>query len=75
MPNGNPLKRKLQAGQACFGGGIMVPNVNSAEAARRVVDACRHAPVGVRGAFIGRDLSATLGKLSRFDDPVVRGVD
>lgn len=194
MPNGNPLKRKLQAGQACFGawmlspsadmaeilgyagmdfllldhehgqgsidqaigqlraikgsgcvgvlrvpsndhiyikrvldagvGGIMVPSVNSAEEARRVVDACRYAPAGIRGAFGGmramnygfnpgyyetsfenllvvvqventraidaipemaavegidvifigpRDLSATLGKLNQFDDPVVRG--
>jgi 2-keto-3-deoxy-L-rhamnonate aldolase RhmA len=194
MPNGNPLKRKLQAGEVCFGawmlstsadmaeilayagmdfllldhehgqgsiddaigqlraikgsdcvgvlrvpsndpvyikraldagvGGIMVPNVNNAEEARRVVDACRYAPAGIRGAFGGmramqygfnpgyyetsfenllvvaqvesaraidaipdiaavdgidvlfigpRDLSATLGKLNQFDDPVVRG--
>jgi hypothetical protein len=35
-----------------------------------------YATVGVRGAFIGpRDLSATLGKLNQFDDPVVRGPD
>lgn len=194
MEHGNPLKRKLQAGQACFGawvlstspdmaeilayagldfllldhehgqgsiddaiaqlramkgtdctgllrvptndhvyikraldagvGGIMVPNVNTAEEARRVVDACKYAPNGIRGAFGGmramkygfhpeyyatafenlvvavqvenagaidnipaiaavegidvifigpRDLSATLGKLNQFDDPVVRG--
>jgi 4-hydroxy-2-oxoheptanedioate aldolase len=123
MPNGNPLKRKLQAGQPCFGawilstsadmaeilgyagmdfllldhehgqgsiddaigqlraikgtecvgvlrvpsndyvyikraldagvGGIMVPYVNNADDARRVVDACRYAPNGVRGAFGG----------------------
>jgi 4-hydroxy-2-oxoheptanedioate aldolase len=194
MPDGNPLKRKLRAGQACFGawmlstsadmaeilayagldfllldhehgqgsidqaigqlraikdtdcvgvlrvptndhvyikraldagvGGIMVPNVNNAAEARRVVDACRYAPDGIRGAFGGmramkygfnpgyyensfdnllvvvqvenaiaidhipeiagvegvdvifigpRDLSATLGKLNQFDDPMVRG--
>jgi 4-hydroxy-2-oxoheptanedioate aldolase len=193
MPDGNPLKRKLRAGQACFGawmlsssadmaeilgyagvdfllldhehgqgsiddaigqlraikgsecvgvlrvpsndhiyikraldagvGGIMVPNVNNAAEARRAVDACRYAPAGIRGAFGGmramkygfdpgyyersfenllvvvqvesakaidaipeiaavegvdvifigpRDLSATLGKLNQFDDPVVR---
>lgn len=193
MPEGNPLKKKLKAGQACFGawmlstspdmaeilafggldfllldhehgqgsidtaiaqlraikgtdcvgvlrvpsndhiyikraldagvGGIMVPNVNDAEQARHVVDACRYAPTGIRGAFGGmramnygfnpgyyadafdntlvvvqvenaraidnipaiaavegidvifigpRDLSATLGKLNQFDDPVVR---
>ena len=123
MQGGNPLKRKLQAGQACFGawmlstsadmaeilayagldfllidhehgqgsiddavgqlramkgtdctgvlrvpvndhiyikraldagvGGIMVPNVNTAEQARHVVDACRYAPAGIRGAFGG----------------------
>ena len=102
----------------------MVPNVGSADEARRVVDACRYAPAGIRGAFGGmramqygfnpgyyetsfenllvavqvesaraidaipeiaavdgidvlfigpRDLSATLGKLNQFDDPVVRG--
>jgi len=194
MSNGNPLKRKLQAGQACFGawmlsgsadmaevlayagldfllldhehgqgsidqavgqlraikgsdcvgvlrvpsndhvyikraldagvGGIMVPNVTSAAEARAVVDSCRYPPAGIRGAFGGmramqygfnpgyyetgfddllvavqvesakaidaipeiaavegvdvifigpRDLSATLGKLNQFDDPVVRG--
>jgi 4-hydroxy-2-oxoheptanedioate aldolase len=114
------IKRALDAGV----GGIMVPNVNSAEEARRVVDACRYAPRGFRGAFGGmramaygfnpayydqcsddtlivvqvenaraidaipeiaavegidvvfigpRDLSASLGKLNQFDDPVVRG--
>jgi 2-keto-3-deoxy-L-rhamnonate aldolase RhmA len=114
------IKRALDAGV----GGIMVPNVNSAEEARRVVEACRYAPRGFRGAFGGmramdygfnpayydqcsddllivvqvenaraidaipeiaavdgidvvfigpRDLSASLGKLNQFDDPVVRG--
>lgn len=123
MPDGNPLKRKLLAGQACFGawmlstsadmaeilsyagldfllldhehgqgslddaigqlramkgtdctgvlrvpsndhiyikraldagvGGIMVPNVNNAEQAQHVVDACKYAPTGIRGAFGG----------------------
>ena len=43
------IKRALDAGV----GGIMVPNVNSAEEAQRVVDACRYAPSGVRGAFGG----------------------
>lgn len=114
------IKRALDAGV----GGIMVPNVNTADEARRVVDACKYAPAGIRGAFGGmramrygfnpgyydsafenllvvvqvenavaidnipeiaavagvdvifigpRDLSATLGKLNQFDDPVVRG--
>lgn len=114
------IKRALDAGVA----GIMVPNVDSAAQARAVVDACRYAPVGARGAFGGmramrygfnpkyyeevaadtliavqvensdaidnivdiagvdgidvifigpRDLSATLGKLNQFSDPVVRG--
>ncbi len=114
------IKRALDAGV----GGIMVPNVNTGEQARQVVDACRYAPAGIRGAFGGmramrygfdpgyydsafenlvvavqvesagaidnipaiaavegvdvvfigpRDLSATLGKLNRFDDPEVRG--
>jgi 4-hydroxy-2-oxoheptanedioate aldolase len=114
------IKRALDAGV----GGIMVPNVNNAEQARHVVDSCRYAPAGIRGAFGGmramkygfdpgyyetcfentlvvvqvenakaidnipeiaavegidvifigpRDLSATLGKLNQFDDPVVRG--
>lgn len=114
------IKRALDAGV----GGIMVPNVNNAEQARQVVDACRYAPAGIRGAFGGmramnygfnpgyyensfentlvavqvenanaidhiaeigavegvdvifigpRDLSATLGMLNQFDDPVVRG--
>jgi 4-hydroxy-2-oxoheptanedioate aldolase len=43
------IKRALDAGV----GGIMVPNVSSAEEAQRVVDACRYAPAGVRGAFGG----------------------
>jgi 4-hydroxy-2-oxoheptanedioate aldolase len=121
VPSNDPvyIKRALDAGV----GGIMVPNVNSADEARRVVDACRYAPSGIRGAFGGmramqygfnpgyyahsfenllvvvqvesakaidaipqiaaldgidvmfigpRDLSATLGKLNQFDDPVVR---
>ncbi|MGH6892057.1 MAG: HpcH/HpaI aldolase family protein, partial [Dongiaceae bacterium] len=114
------IKRALDAGV----GGIMVPSVNNADQARHVVDSCRYAPVGIRGAFGGmramnygfnpgyyeksfentlvvvqvenanaidhipeiaavegidvifigpRDLSATLGKLNEFDDPVVRG--
>jgi 4-hydroxy-2-oxoheptanedioate aldolase len=114
------IKRALDAGVD----GIMVPSVTSAAEARAVVDSCRYAPVGVRGAFGGmramkygfnpgyyetsfddllvvvqvesavaidnipeiaavegvdvifigpRDLSATLGKLNQFDDPVVRG--
>jgi 4-hydroxy-2-oxoheptanedioate aldolase len=114
------IKRALDAGVS----GIMIPNVNSAEQARHAVDSCRYAPVGIRGAFGGmramkygfdpgyyddcfenllvivqvenaraidaipaiaavdgvdvifigpRDLSATLGKLNRFDDPEVRG--
>jgi 4-hydroxy-2-oxoheptanedioate aldolase len=122
VPSNDPIyiKRALDAGV----GGIMVPNVASAEEARRVVDACRYAPAGIRGAFGGmramkygfdpgyyetsfenllvavqvesaraidaipeiakvegidvlfigpRDLSASLGKLNRFDDPAVRG--
>ena len=122
VPSNDPvyIKRALDAGV----GGIMVPNVGSADEARRVVDACRYAPAGIRGAFGGmramkygfnpgyyetsfenllvvvqvesaraidaipeiakvegidvmfigpRDLSATLGKLNQFDDPVVRG--
>jgi 4-hydroxy-2-oxoheptanedioate aldolase len=114
------IKRALDAGV----GGIMVPNVSSAAEAQRVVNACRYAPAGIRGAFGGmramqygfdpgyyetsfenllvvvqvenaraieaipeiaaiegvdvifigpRDLSATLGRLNQFDDPVVRG--
>lgn len=43
------IKRALDAGV----GGIMVPNVNNAEEARRVVDACRYAPTGIRSAFGG----------------------
>lgn len=114
------IKRALDAGV----GGIMVPNVNNADQARHVVESCHYAPAGIRGAFGGmramnygfdpgyyekcfenllvvvqvenakaidnipqiaavdgidlifigpRDLSATLGKLNQFDDPVVRG--
>lgn len=113
------IKRALDAGVA----GIMVPNIDNAEQAKAVVDACRYAPTGTRGAFGGmramryglnpgyygevedetlivvqventkaidnipeiaavpgidivfigpRDLSATLGKLNNFADPVVR---
>jgi 4-hydroxy-2-oxoheptanedioate aldolase len=43
------IKRALDAGV----GGIMVPNVSSAAEAQRVVDACRYAPAGIRGAFAG----------------------
>ena len=114
------IKRALDAGAT----GILVPNVNSADEARRVVNACRYAPIGIRGVFSGmramkygfdpgyhahaadgllvmvqvesvkaidnipeiagvdgidlvfigpRDLSATLGRVNQFDDPVVRG--
>lgn len=114
------IKRALDAGV----GGIMVPNIDTAEQAKAVVDACRYAPVGRRGAFGGmramrygfdlgyyarvddetlivvqvenpgaidniaeiaavpgidvvfigpRDLSANLGKLNQFTDPVVKG--
>jgi 4-hydroxy-2-oxoheptanedioate aldolase len=114
------IKRALDAGVH----GIMVPNVDNAEQARAVVDACRYAPIGKRGAFGGmramrygfnpgyyndvadetlivvqvensaaidhvaeiaavpgidvifigpRDLSATLGKLNQFQDPIVQG--
>lgn len=113
------IKRALDAGVA----GIMVPNVDTAEHAQAVVEACRYAPHGSRGAFGGmramrygfnpgyygeveddtlivvqvenrkaidnipaiaavpgidvifigpRDLSATLGKLNQFADPVVK---
>lgn len=113
------IKRALDAGV----GGIMVPNLNGGAEARRVIEACRYAPAGIRGAFGGmramrygfdpgyyetsfedllvvvqvenaraidaipeiaavegidvifigpRDLSATLGKLNQFDDPMVR---
>jgi 2-keto-3-deoxy-L-rhamnonate aldolase RhmA len=121
VPSNDPIyiKRALDAGV----GGIMVPNVGRAGEARRVVDACRYAPAGIRGVFGGMramnygfspgyyeqsfenllvtvqvesaqaidaipeiaavdgidvifigpsDLSATLGKLNQFDDPVVR---
>lgn len=43
------IKRVLDAGV----GGIMVPNVNSADEVRHAVDACRYAPTGIRGAFGG----------------------
>lgn len=43
------IKRALDAGVA----GIMVPNIENAAQARAVVDACRYAPVGHRGAFGG----------------------
>lgn len=43
------IKRALDAGV----GGIMVPNVNDEEQARHVVDSCRYAPRGIRGAFGG----------------------
>lgn len=33
--------------------GILVPNIESAEAARQVVHACRYPPEGSRGAFLG----------------------
>ena len=51
VPSNDPvyIKRALDAGV----GGIMVPNVGNAEEARRVVDACRYAPAGIRGAFGG----------------------
>jgi 4-hydroxy-2-oxoheptanedioate aldolase len=51
VPSNDPvyIKRALDAGV----GGIMVPNVGSADEARRVVAACRYAPAGVRGAFGG----------------------
>lgn len=43
------IKRALDAGVH----GIMVPNVDNAAHAEAVVDACRYAPVGKRGAFGG----------------------
>ncbi|HWA49814.1 MAG TPA: aldolase/citrate lyase family protein, partial [Dongiaceae bacterium] len=51
VPTNDPvyIKRALDAGV----GGILVPNVNDAAQARRVVDACKYAPAGMRGAFGG----------------------
>jgi len=122
VPSHDPvyIKRVLDAGVD----GILVPNIGTAEEARRIVSACRYPPQGLRGAFGGmramdygfnpgyyataadnllvavqvesaaaidnideiaavegidlvfigpRDLSATLGKLNQFDDPVVKG--
>jgi 4-hydroxy-2-oxoheptanedioate aldolase len=43
------IKRALDAGV----GGIMVPNVSTAEQARHVVESCKYAPAGIRGAFGG----------------------
>lgn len=43
------IKRALDAGVA----GIMVPNIDNAEQAKAVVDSCRYAPKGTRGAFGG----------------------
>jgi 4-hydroxy-2-oxoheptanedioate aldolase len=51
VPSNDPIyiKRVLDAGVS----GIMVPNINTADDARRVVAACRYPPDGVRGAFGG----------------------
>jgi len=121
VPSHDPIyiKRILDAGVD----GILVPNVSSADEARKIVAACRYPHDGFRGAFGGmramdygfnpgyyaaaaeklfisvqvestaaidhideiaavdgidlvfigpRDLSATLGKLNLFDDPVVK---
>lgn len=43
------IKRALDAGVA----GIMVPNIDNAAQAKAVVEACRYAPTGLRGAFGG----------------------
>ncbi len=122
VPSHDPIyiKRILDAGVD----GILVPNVSTGEEAREIVAACHYPPSGFRGAFGGmramdygfnpgyyaaaadklfiavqvesaaaidqideiaaidgidlvfigpRDLSATLGKLNQFDDPVVKG--
>ncbi len=121
VPSNDPIyiKRALDAGVE----GIMVPNVSSAEDARKAIAACHYPPDGMRGAFAGmramkygfdggyhgavadrlvvalqienaaaiaripeiasvpgsdvlfigpRDLSASLGKLNRFDDAAVK---
>jgi 4-hydroxy-2-oxoheptanedioate aldolase len=43
------IRRILDTGA----GGIMVPNISNREQAKRVVDACRYPPVGIRGAAGG----------------------
>ncbi|HLG57726.1 MAG TPA: aldolase/citrate lyase family protein [Vicinamibacterales bacterium] len=45
-----PIKKALDIGAA----GIIVPQVNSAEQARRIVQAAKYAPVGQRGLGIAR---------------------
>jgi len=45
-----PIKKALDIGAA----GIIVPQVNSAEHARRIVQAAKYAPVGQRGLGIAR---------------------
>jgi 4-hydroxy-2-oxoheptanedioate aldolase len=51
VPNHDPIyiKRVLDAGVD----GILVPNIATAEEARRIVGACRYPPHGFRGAFGG----------------------
>lgn len=51
VPDHDPvyIKRVLDAGVD----GILVPNVATAEEARRIVRACRYPPLGMRGAFGG----------------------
>jgi 2-keto-3-deoxy-L-rhamnonate aldolase RhmA len=45
-----PIMRALDRGTS----GIVVPHVNTAEAARQVVQAAKYAPIGQRGMFGGR---------------------
>ena len=59
VPSNDPdyLKRVLDAGVE----GVMVPNVETAEAAREVVAACRYPPAGRRGSALGSARASDYG--------------
>lgn len=60
IPSNDPVmvKRALDAGME----GIMFPSVNTAEEAKKAVDACRYPPNGFRGAGFGAARAANFGR-------------
>ena len=56
------IQRYLEAGAA----GVMIPLINNADDAKKVVDAVKYPPIGKRGAFAGRSANFGLQAMAEY---------
>ena len=56
------IQRYLEAGAA----GVMIPLINTADDAKKVVDAVKYPPIGKRGAFAGRSANFGLQAMAEY---------